>query len=87
MLRIEQVKVINFLDVIDTLEKQGVDREVVWDEIRGHWHGNQQFHNDSLFRYVLPSLNGEELNELETAIADVCKEVIKNDTIIFDISW
>lgn len=87
MPEITQIKVINFLDIIKILEKQGLDKEVVWDEIRNHWHGNQQFHNDSLFRYVLPTINGEEMTELEQAIADVCKDAIQDHTIVFDVSW
>lgn len=87
MIKPKLVPVINFLDVINEAGGSQGAGEPLWEEIMGHWHGNQRFTNDSLYIYVLPSFNGEPLLEVQQRIADICAEAIINHTIVFDVSW
>ena len=78
-------KVVSFIDVVRSIE--GYDSGTVWDHIASSRHGNQTFSNDSYFVYVFPSINGEELSELQQAIWDVCEDAIEEDSLLLEVCW
>jgi hypothetical protein len=59
----------------------------LWERISSKRFGNQIFNNDSIYRYVFPSINGEPLSEDEQVLYDYCKEAVVENTIFFDVSW
>ena len=90
MIDIQSIKTIKFLAVIDAAGvTYGPDApHEIWEEIMGHVHGNQVFTNDSIFKYVLPSINGEELSPVQEQIRQICWAALEEDDIIyFEVSW
>ena len=49
--------------------------------------GNQVFTNDSYYCYILSSVNGEPLTDLEQIMVDLCGDAVYNDTILFEVCW
>jgi len=79
------VHTISLTDVCNAVTKDLY--QTLWDEVSGHIHGNQVFSNDSLFIYVLPSLNGDALSKVQRTLHILCRRVIIDHTIIFEVSW
>ncbi len=84
MIRVTEGKAVNLKDVC---HDAGELSDLVWAEVSEHKHGNQVFSNDSLFIYVLPSINGEEHTEIQDLIVKLCHEVYKDNFIIFEVMW
>ena len=81
------VMILNLLTIIREAGEEAGRGNPIWDEIRNSYHGNQQFSNDSLFIYTLPSYNGEALSEVQKRIENLCYDAIEDHTIIFSVSW
>lgn len=71
----------------DVCHDAGELSDQVWEEVSEHKLGGQVFCNDTLFIYVLPSMNGEELSPVQKLIVKLCHEVYENHTIIFEVMW
>jgi hypothetical protein len=84
MIRVYEGKAVNLKDVCHEAGDMG---DLVWDEVSEHKHGNQVFTNDSLFIYVLPSINGEEHSPVQELIVKLCDEVYEDNVIIFEVMW
>lgn len=83
MLTGHSIKVISLLDVCE----ESTDHEAMWSMVVDHQCGSQLFSNDSYFRYILPSINGEPLNALEVEMVELCKDVIDDHVIVFEVCW
>lgn len=59
----------------------------LWDIIANHYHGNQKFLNDSLFRFTFPTINNEPMSEDEHVLYLHCKEAVVNESLIFEVCW
>jgi hypothetical protein len=59
----------------------------LWNEISSSRFGNQVFNNDSIYRYIFPTINGEPMSEDLQKLYDYCKEAIINEELIFKVSW
>ena len=87
MINIRTIKIVKFLDVVNATDAEGYDAEI-WDEISEHRYGNQKFTNNSIFCYVLPSINGEPLSPVQQRIKQICWAAMEDeDTIYFNVSW
>ena len=88
MIRIQSIKTVSLLDVVKAAGEERGAGNPIWDEVSNHWHGNQVFSNDSVFCYVLPSINGEELSPVQQRIKNICWAGMEDeDTIYFVVSW
>lgn len=59
----------------------------LWERISSARYGNQVFSNDTIYIFVFPTINGEQLSKDEQALYDFCKDAIVEETIYFEISW
>ena len=84
---IKTVKTIPLLDVVRASGESASGGNDIWDEVSGSHYGNQIFSNDSLFRYALPSLNGEPLTDTQKRIVKLCGEAIEDHIVVFEVSW
>lgn len=88
MLEIKSIKTVNLLDVVKAANEDSWGGNPIWDEMIDHGYGNQTFGNDMIFRYVLPSINGEELSDVQQRIKNICWAAMEDeDTIYFDVCW
>lgn len=83
MIDIHTRPVVNFLDMY----KAAGEPDGMWDMFADSHFGNQVFANDSYFQWMLHSMNGEPLTELEQVMVDLCGEAVYGDTILFYVSW
>lgn len=86
-MNVQPIKLVKLLEVVKAAGEDSWGGNPIWDEMIDYTYGNQVFGNDMIFRYVLPSINGEDLSPVQQRIADVCADVIEDDTIYFDVSW
>ncbi len=83
-MNVKSIKTINLLDVVQKAGEPASGRGEIWNEVRKSYHGNQTFTNDSLFIYVLPSLN---MSPVQKRIAEICSDAIEDYTIVFEVCW
>jgi len=88
MIEIKSIKTVKLLDVVRAAGENSWGGNDIWDEMIDSGYGNQVFGNDMIFRYVLPSINGEELSPVQQRIKSICWAGMEDeDTIFFDVSW
>jgi hypothetical protein len=87
-IKIGSIKTINLVDVVEAAGENCWGGNPIWDEMIEHEYGGQTFGNDMIFRYVLPSINGEELSPVQERIKRICWAAMEDeDTIYFDVCW
>ena len=61
----------------------------LWDMIAKTRFGNQVFNNDSYYRYIFPTFNGEPFaNDDEKALYELVKPALNgNESILFWVCW
>ena len=62
----------------------------VWNLVRDHYHGNQQFCNDSYFRYVFGY--EEYRTDDENKLYEACSEALNDindefEQVLFEVCW
>ena len=64
-------------------------RQRVWDLVSSSCYGNQEFNNDSLFRFAFSFANGEAfLNDDERKLYEAIKDAVDSEGIVvFDVCW
>ncbi len=89
LMKIQTIKTVNLLGVIKAAGEDAWGGNPIWDEMIKHGKDyGPSFQNDIIFRYVLPSINGEELSPVQERIKNICWAAMENDdTIYFDVSW
>jgi len=89
MIKIRSIKIVDLMDVVDEAGEDGWSGNPIWDEmIEYSTNRGPIFHNDSVLRYTLPSINGEELSPVQQRIKQICWAAMEDeDTIYFNVSW
>jgi len=86
-IEIRSIKTVNLLDVVHAAGEDGWSGNPIWDELLRADAGGL-FRNDVIYRYTLPSINGEELTHVQERIKQICWAGLEDeDTIYFEVSW
>lgn len=92
LMRESDIKERRILDLVALMKELGREcssNDPLWDMFCESHFGNQQFANDSYFRWMFASLNGEVMNTLEQELYDICNKygAVQNDEALFWVSW
>ncbi len=89
MVKIQTIKTVVLLDVVEAAGEYAWSGNPIWDEMIRYGHEcGPAFCNDSIYRYTLPSINGEELSPVQECIKRICLAAMEDEyTIYFDVSW
>jgi hypothetical protein len=88
MIKIKTIKTVVLLDMVKAAGENSWGGNPIWDEMIRHGEDYGGFRNDVIFRYTLPSINGEELSPVQERIKSICWAAMEDeDTIYFDVSW
>ena len=102
MIEVKQLKSVSFIDVLDKLKSDSPQLpnlyDKLWTEISKSYYGNQQFHNDSFFRYWFElDERGYYKNITQSILVEYCYSInavniypgIDGECgfILFDVCW
>ena len=88
MINIRTIKTVNLLNVIEAAGEDAWGGNPIWNEMIEA--GDGTFRNDSIFHYTLPSINGEELTDVQQRIKNICWAGLEGedgDEIYFEVCW
>lgn len=89
MLNIRTIKIVDLLEVVAAAKEDAWGGNPIWNEMIRHgdeW--GPAFSNDTIYKYTLPSINGEELTPVQQRIKNICMFAMEDeDTIYFNVSW
>jgi len=89
MIKIRSIKIVDLMDVVEAAGEDAWAGNPIWNEMIDHGQDfGPAFVNDSIFKYTLPSINGEKLSPVQQRIKSICWAAMEDeDTIYFNVCW
>lgn len=85
------IKIVNLLTILAEAGERGCAGYPIWDELRDHCFGNQEFGNDRVFLYCLSDEGDDAISEVEGRLRKLCKDSISEvgayNVIAFNVCW